>query len=100
VYRSCEYGFYLIFNSYSHIGMQYIKKHFKPLRSLERVGKLHVSAASPPRKDPSYASDRRLGGPPHNLEEVVTDRNGLPLGNRTPVVQPVTDLSRILPATQ
>jgi hypothetical protein len=63
------------------------------------VCKLNVPAALSTRKDPPYALHRGLGGPQHSLDNLVTERNGLPLGNRTPVTQPVTGLYPNLTAT-
>jgi len=48
------------------------------------AGKLHVPAALSPRKDPPYALDRRLGGPQHYLDGVVTERYALTSGIETP----------------
>jgi hypothetical protein len=44
------------------------------------AGKLHVQVALSPRKDPPYALDRRLGGPQHYLDNVVTERYRLRSG--------------------
>jgi hypothetical protein len=64
---------------------------------MEVSGQLHTPAALPPRKEPRYPSDTRLGGPQSRFG-LCEERNLAPAGNQTPAVQPVgilTELSRL-----
>jgi hypothetical protein len=58
---------------------------------MEVSGQIHTPAALPPRKEPWYPLDRRLGGPQSRSGRGGEEKNSQPLPGLEPsIIQPVT----------